>query len=437
MTEEKNSRKLSAEDLSGLDLTPDWARKEPERIELTKASRDSRPARREGRGGRGRRGGDARKQRRDSRGRSADRDRGDRRRRRPRDDRRQRPAELPLKVSFLPERHGLGIVVRRIRSSKVAFALPAIADLFLGKPEYYMLKIEVQPQSGLRLYQCALCEQLFTSGDAATNHLFESHAEEFFAVEIIETESPSGNFHSIARCGVSGELLAPPNHHSYRERIRELHACHCPDLELSEYEKRIEMVQDEEAIEEWKISRSRKTVYRRIDSEDADQLDRQTARKLMEAELAKGKIKSNTRFVIPAKIAWQSGDQALLRSYKTAWNKEKRFPLTLLHALRPALKHMHLAVFKMGGKETFVSAVQPAAIKPEDSISPIREALEYIAEHPKCKRDELTQAMSEDVRDDQEEIEKILKSIHWLVDCGHVIEFTDASLALPTVRNRA
>jgi len=441
MNDEKKNQGLSAEDLSGLDLTPDWARKEPGRIEIKKAGKPSRGDRRDGRenarGGRDRPRRAAGKAGRDSR---PPRGRSENRGARPRaarEDRRPRSsAPLPLKISFLPERHGLGIVVRRIRSAKVAFALPAIADLFLAKPEYYMLKVEAEDGADIRLYQCALCEQLFRDRDAATEHLFDDHAEEFFQVETVDTEPPSGNFPRVARCGVSGELLGPPNHHTYRERIRELHALHCPKMALDDYEKRIETVEDEQAVEDWKISQSRKTLYRPIASEEAEALERQEARALLEKNLAKGRIKSNNRFIIPAGIAWKCSDQDLLRAYKSALEREKRFPITLIHALRPALKHMHLAIFKIGGRETFVSSVEPAPIKPEDSISPIKEALEYIAAHPKCKREELAAAMAERIGEDEEQLDKMIKSIHWLVDCGHLIEFSDGSLALPEKRKR-
>lgn len=441
MNDEKNNQGLSAEDLSGLDMTPDWARKEPGRIEVKKSGKPFRGDRRDDRGNSvGRRGRSRTGAGKPDRGARRSRGRSEQEGGRPRasgETRRPRSAApIPLKISFLPERHGLGIVVRRIRSAKVAFALPAIADLFLGKPEYYMLKVEAEDGADIRLYQCSVCEQLFRDMDAAVDHLFDDHAAEFFQVETVAADPPSGNFPRIARCGVSGEVLGPPNHHTYRERIRELHALHCPKMALEDYERRIETVEDQQAVEEWKVSQSSKTLYRPIACDDAEALGRQEARALLEKDLAKDRIKSNNRFVIPGSIAWKCSDQDLLRTYRSAWEREKRFPITLIHALRPALKHMHLAVFRMGGRETFVSSVEPAPIKPEDSISPIKEALEYIAVHPKCKRDELAQAVAGDVREDESQVDKIIKSIHWLVDCGHLIEFSDGSLALPDAGKR-
>jgi hypothetical protein len=41
----------------------------------------------------------------------------------------------------------------------------------------------------------------------------------------------------VARCGLSGTLLAPPNHHSYRTRMEEIRSQRYPHMTPDEYER--------------------------------------------------------------------------------------------------------------------------------------------------------------------------------------------------------
>lgn len=440
MTEPNQKDSLDLADLSDLDLTPDWARSEPGSVRVNKTDRHS-GGRKERGGGRSGSGGRART----SRSSGGQGQRRDRDRKGGRDDRpvrtskavsstprpapRSRPA--PVKVSFLPERKGLGIVVRRIRNAKKAFALPDIAALFLSKPEYYLLKLEVEGGSQLRLFQCSLCGEIFRTVASAHEHVFEAHADNFFDIETVADDPPTGNFPCIAKCGISGELIGPPNHHTYREKLLALHAAHCPDMPLRDYESRIVTLADEELVEKWKESASLRTQYRPKDQNESDPIDSKSARTQILENHAPKLVKSGRRFVMPAPTAWNTGDDEIMVAFKLAWNREKKFPLTLIHALRPALRHMKLHVFKLGAKKTFVTAVEPTPIDPADSISPIKEGLQFIKENPGCKRDDLARAMAGGEHKSEEEIEKIIKSIHWLVDCGHLTEFADGSLLLP------
>jgi hypothetical protein len=207
-------------------------------------------------------------------------------------------------------------------------------------------------------------------------------------------------------------------------------------MPLAEYEKKIETSNDEDAIEQWKKAAALRIEYRFKDDPDSEPIDRNSAHKFLADNHSSNVVKSNRRFIVPAKTAWISQDNDLLFAYRDAWNREKRFPTTLMHALRPALKHMRLHVFKVGPKETFISAVQPDPIAPEDSVNPIKEMLEFINQNPRCKRNDLEAALTEEDREDKDKIGEMINSIHWLVDCGHLIEFADGSLAIPHARNR-
>ncbi len=439
MSDNNQDRLVDADELREL-FTPDWVREEPGRVSVVKESRSrsqrpehsDRGARRQSRPprkGQEQRGGD-RPPSSPPRTERATRQRSERVPRTPQRSREPAP-ELPLKISFLPERHGLGIIVRRIRSSKKAFPLPVIADLFLKKPEFFMMKVEAAEGSGLRLFQCGVCKELFQSRELAEEHLFNEHADEFFDIEVVQGEPPAGVFQCMAVCGLTKKLLGPPNHHTYRDKVREVHRTTFPEMSISDYEGRIQMLSDPEAIETWKSELSIRTQYKSKDSEDAEPMDAKAARIALIDKRGREVIKQSDRFVVPAPAAWSSKDGQLLAVYKSAYNKESRFPATMIHALRPALKHMRMHFIKVRQRETFVTAVKPAPIDPAESVSPIKEALEFIKLNPLTDRGALFGHLSGNFDNFDQVHKKVQSDIHWLVDCGHLIEFSDGSLMLP------
>ena len=100
-----------------------------------------------------------------------------------------------------------------------------------------------------------------------TLHLFDIHLifiafDERFEKAEVESAPPTGDFVVMARCGLSGTLLAPPNHHSYAARVREVRQALYPAMGEEQYRQRIESVRDPALIEQWKASCCRQTVYR-------------------------------------------------------------------------------------------------------------------------------------------------------------------------------
>lgn len=438
MAENEKKQPLKAEDLQNLDLKPEWARGESDKVSVVRKQNSSGGKR--GKSGRGR----DKKANRDGKkkgSRTFNKDRSPRRQNNAGMSRqtasgaaRKKASDLPLEISFIPERRGLGVIVRRIRNAKKAFPLPAIADLFLKKNDYYMVKVESK-DSEFHLYQCTHCSQLFQSESAGEDHLFDAHADHYFDIETVETDPPSGNFPVIAKCGLCGEILAPPNHHTYKQRVREVRDSRYPDMPLAKYEERIEATDDDSAVEEWKQKNSSKQQYTPKGDSEMGPLDAEGAKKYMADNFGRKDLRRNKRFVVPATAAWKTEDTQLLQMFRAAWQKEKNFPITLIHALRPALRHMKLNIFKVGKKATYVCAVQPAPIDPEHSVSPIKEMLDYIQQNPGCSRDKLLEGVRGSGYVEAEE-GQILKSLHWLVDCGHVVEFTDGTLSVPVGRNR-
>ena len=345
-----------------------------------------------------------------------------------------RPAPLPIEIHFLPERRRLGAAAHRIHATRRAYPLSELAHLFLAKPEFYEVKIERARGAAepLKLYLCEADRMVFLQREEALAHAVARHSDRFFEARETELGPPQGQFVCVARCRRSGRLLGPPNHHAYNENLLQAHDEVAPELTLDEYRREIETVRDPEVIEQWKREASKVTLYHRRDMPDAPPLKPHEARALLRDQLAPALIREVSHATVPAAVAMNLEDERLRALLRDAWSRESRFPMSLMYALRPALRHMGLHLFKAGSSHTFVTAVAPSPIAPERAIAPIRAALDYLAAHPGCTRAQMLQDLfpGRDPAADAE-ARALLGHLHWLVEKGHVIEFFDGTLSIP------
>lgn len=293
---------------SARDLMPDWAQEKPAGSEI---SHTKRFADEEERRGGDRRGGDRRGGggRRDDRGRNdrfsrpdnrRDGDRreggrregGDRRdhggrgerggfrggdRRggpRDREHDRPRPEAAPTGIAVALEPSGPAIegLAHHIRETFRVFALSDLAKTVLGARERYQARFTASDPA--KLYRCPADGSLWLSREEALAHLLSSPAlETWYEVEDVEVEAPSGNYSSIAVCGMSGTILGPPNHHEYQRNIARLHRERFSNLSLERFKSRIQMESGEEIVEKWKALMSRVRQYRVRSAEEEGQAE--------------------------------------------------------------------------------------------------------------------------------------------------------------------
>lgn len=437
MSEETVSDSRPQEDiLLDLNFVPQWARKQPgaDHYRVPEEMPGGRRGdRREGRGGRPAR---------DSNGPAA-------RPRRPAQDRppaehpvRRSPPpaeriELPVQIRFLPEQDRLGSVVRQIHHSNRAYPLMDLAAIFLSDPKAHLVKIEAAPEAaGFKMYQGRRSRMVATDRDVLLRQILDEHLDEFFTREEIQTDPPSGVFPCIAK--VDDILIGPPNHHSYADRLAEIHRNRYPGLPFDRFKQKVQTVRDEALTEQWKQESSRKTVYRLKDAPEgeAKEFSLVQAEEYIRTHIAGTEIEEVSRAVISSDLARKIRDVNLLRMVRDAWQAESRFPLSLSFALRAAFRHLHLHSFKAGKNITFVTAVKPDPIVPEKAVETIRAVLEFLAEHPGSTRGQLAAGLRPGAAPDSPEAHEILNPIRWLVEKGHLIEFFNGTLAVPSHRRR-
>ncbi|MDA0323947.1 MAG: hypothetical protein O2923_14695, partial [Verrucomicrobia bacterium] len=369
-------------------------------------------------------------------------DRSGRDRARPGSDRARQPERVSaadVEVRFLPERERLRRVAQQLTAGKKAYPLMEIAWQFLARPEACEVQIRPrQKENGITLHQCPICRAAATQQDWVLAHALRDHVEHYFDKEDTLSDPPAGHFVCVARCGLSGTLLGPPNHHSYNIRMEEIRAARYPDLSPAEYEQRVETIRDPAVIEQWKEESRKTTVYRRKGQSESEGIPHAEAVAQIREDVLQSGIREARSVSMPAKVAQRLSDRGLLAAVRQAWEKERRFPSTLLLALRGALGNMRLHIFRVKKRHEYASPIPPRRLDTELVVPALAEMLDFMARQPGCTRRQIREALRSDLSDDQvQENLEFFKPLLWLIERGHVIEFFDGSLAVPVGRRAA
>jgi hypothetical protein len=414
-----------------LNFVPQWAKKSPGENHYSKKEYRE-PRRRDDRSrGDDRRGQAPRRDDRPSRPRPERRDEQPERRR----ETREPIKELPITVSFLPEQKRLASLVRQIHHTRRAFPLMDLANLLIHDSEGYLVKIEANKETPeFELFQCKKCKAVTSTEEMMVSHIKSKHLADVYEKEEIEAEPPAGNFPGVARCRKTGILLGPPNHHSYTEKVAEIHAAQFSQMSLEDYKRNIEIVKEEELVEQWKEESRKQTVYKLRSDPEAEPVDLKRA----EIDFAKKvptMYERTHRAVVPAKVSQSLEDQNITHAIKRVWGKESRFPLSMSFAMRAAFRHMHLYLFK-AGKINFVTHIKSNPVNPEDTVANIAEVLMFLKENPGSTRMNLLEVLHPSIDPKSQEAKDALQPLGWLIERGHIIEFFNGTLSVPLGRRR-
>ena len=256
--------KDGALDLSGLNFGPAWARDDSESKSLKKFKDrgdrgDSRDhgGRRDNRGGGGGRrehrgggGGGGRDQRGGGggfkgKGRGGRRD--DRDNRRPQRQEVEPPEGVSLKI--MPSEESLDLLAKQVADTGRTFSVFDLAKVLLQKRDRFRVIFE-SPEK--KYFRCREDNSLWMFRDEAIRHLWRGEWRKKYYSEVkTEGEAPKGSFSSVARCGISGEYLGPPNYHGYQQNIATLHRERFGHMSLDNYKAKVRMEHGEEAVEGW------------------------------------------------------------------------------------------------------------------------------------------------------------------------------------------
>ena len=178
-------------------------------------------------------------------------------------DRREREALAGWEVAFLPDPRGMEGLARQIRTLARAYPLFELARLVLAAPERYSVAFKPVAAPATPLYLYRPDQTLWTSESAAVRHAVGTSLDRYYSRETVEAGAPKGNFAFVAEC--DGVLLGPPNHHEYQSRLSKLHSEKFSRMPFEAFKARVRMLRDEESINRWKESVSRREVFHPLD----------------------------------------------------------------------------------------------------------------------------------------------------------------------------
>lgn len=165
------------------------------------------------------------------------------------------------KLDLIPDHAALEGIARQVRTRAKAYPLFELSRIILKLSDRYSVKLAALSPETPPLFRAKADGSLWTTRKEAVDHLMARHLEKFYRATTVSVEPPKGAFSVIARCGMSGVLLGPPNHHEYTSKVIALHASRFRTLPFEVFKSRISMVRDEAVLEEWKVSQSTRTVY--------------------------------------------------------------------------------------------------------------------------------------------------------------------------------
>lgn len=380
---------------------------------------------------------------------------------------------LPFEIRFLPDQKALSVIAHKVQSGHRAIPLRSLVKLFFDNPDSTEVRLEFTAEHrDRRFHQCTACGWFATTEDALKGHLMAVHFKDWFLAEEISVDPPSGNFTSVARCGFTGKLLAPPNHHSYNKRIQAMLRGECAGRSEEEYRARIELVNTPEAIEQWRQEASKQTVYiRKPDPAAAKprppkkrpepapvpegapvaeapetpaaeavpeapppvKLSLEEAETVFLREIAPGLMRADKQATATRTATKGMSERLLLEAIADAWDREQLVQTaSLFFAVRGGLRSRKLALFRASDshREEFVMHKEPVALDAQHAVPELRAILDYITLHPGCTR---VQMLAEIVHADvpKETAEAIHKQLAFVTERGYVIEYFNGMLALP------
>jgi hypothetical protein len=346
---------------------------------------------------------------------------------------------LEVSVRFLPHAASLENVIAQIKSASVAYSVFALARLFLEKPERYSVRLSASPDK--------LLHQLGEKGPVSSERsLLESNAfafakENFYKIEIVQTDPIKGNFSNVARCRASGTLLGPTNHHSYQSQLRNLYEQRFSRrMSFADYQRQIEIVSNPAAVEQWKEQARNVTTYTVLGTEPPVTFKTSAeAERHFRQHYLHDLIRSAPEFTVSGVLSRRLPDRALGRLIEDTWAREIRSPSNMMQELAGTLRHAGLNVFRHRRGMLFVSPIRLKSFKHgltsvSSSISNILEAVTAAPGiHRKDLAEKLIPAPSENGDVEKSRL-SLAADLKWLISEGYVIEFNDGSLDLPRMK---
>ncbi|MFC5455103.1 hypothetical protein [Prosthecobacter fluviatilis] len=359
--------------------------------------------------------------------------------------------EIPkdVQITIFPEDKAVDALASHVRQTGHAFSMFDASRLLLAGGDRFMVRFRCAEERATGLYHVPADGSLFLSRDEALNHVLRSAAlDEFYRVEEIELEAPKGEFASVAVCGMSGEIIAPPSHHSYQTGVIRLHRERFSNMPLEDFKRRIRVESNPELVAKWKenMSKGRRWVCLKGEVPEGGEPLALSSRADMEAHFrltfgndAVIEVRDAT---VPGNIDKQKLAHVFFIMLRQAVDAARKHLFEISQKLGAGLERRGLKLFKRRAGKQFVCRVKPRAIEPgmvfSDRLAQIVEQLKVSHGMPMQKLVEAIVPSPEAPAGTAPDAPKhptdeqiaVIKDIRWLANEGYVIEYSDGMVFL-------
>jgi len=166
----------------------------------------------------------------------------------------------------MPLEESLDLLAKEIMQTGRTYSVFDLAKVCLQGRDRFRAIFECKEQ---KFFRCREDDSIWLTKEEALRQLWRGAWLKKYYTEVeTEAEAPSGSFQSVAKCGISGELLGPPNYHGYQQNIVTLHRERFGHMSLDAYKGKIVMERGEEAVEAWLESMKTVTKWKESTGEE-------------------------------------------------------------------------------------------------------------------------------------------------------------------------
>ena len=362
----------------------------------------------------------------------------------------QRPP-LELDVAIQPEKNGVESLARQIKHTGRAYPLFDIARLILAKPERYLVVLKTRKKEDGSVVQplffCQVDETVWLSEDQAVDHVLSRHFSTFYKTEKTEIDPPKGTYTFVAQCGMSDQILGPPNYHGYQEKLRTLHADRFSRLPFDVFKSRVKIVHDEEVVKQWLDDQSWKTEYIAINlPEEAKLESREAVREHFRQHHLSNLIAGVDNVALKASVFSKNTPPRMQNLVRYELDDQRRFPLKVVNVLSQEFSSHGLQFFKRKKSVTHVSVSRPHHLNLDQTpvSDSIRDIVTFVVGNQDCTRRMILDKFvpepdkPKSAEGDSPQAEPplspertaVLSDLHWLVHQGHVVEYANGQMEI-------
>ncbi|HEY1050037.1 MAG TPA: hypothetical protein VGE39_09795 [Prosthecobacter sp.] len=359
--------------------------------------------------------------------------------------------EIPrdVQITIYPDEKAVDALAAHVRQSGHAFSMFDAARLVLAGGDRFMVRYRCAEERSAGLFSVPADSSLFLTRDEALAHVLRSAAlDEFYRAEDVELEAPKGEFASVAVCGMSGEIIAPPSHHSYQTGLMRLHRERFSNMQFEDFKRRVRVEANPELVAKWKenMSKGRRWVCLKGETPEGGEPMALSSRADMEAHFRRtfgnDAVVEVREAVIHGNIDKNKLSHVLFILLRQSVDAARKHLFEISQKLGAGLERRGLKLFKRRAGKQYVCRMKPRAI---DAGMVFSDRLTQIVDILKGSQGMPMQKLVESIVPSPEAAEgtdpaapkqptdeqiNVIKDIRWLANEGYVIEYSDGMVFL-------